>query len=175
MQNKNNKTTKRITLTLFILYILAMLFLLIIPNNYRSNNVLVGGLSWERWSSFVANGFNIVPFRGITEQIGSIFAGEAAARNIIYLFGNIIGFFPLGFFLPVLFAKQRKFIRFIAAGALSIICVELLQLVTMRGSFDIDDVILNSIGACLGFFVLKRFVKRVIGQETGGLHNELKD
>ena len=36
-----------------------------------------------------------------------------------------------------------------------ILCVELLQLATMLGSCDIDDLILNVIGASLGFFLWK--------------------
>ena len=175
MQNKKRKTAKKVIVALFILYVLAMLFLLIIPNNYRSHNVFAGGLNWEQWSAFVAGGFNIVPLRGITEQIGFILAGENVARNVIYFFGNLIGFFPLGFFLPALFAKQHKFNHFIATGTLAIVCIELLQWVTMRGSFDIDDVILNVIGACLGFLLLQRLTKRVIGQEAGGRQKEIKD
>ena len=174
MQNKNLKM-RRVTLLLFTIYVLVMLFLLVIPNNYRGHNVLVGGLSWERWVSFVANGFNLVPFRGITEQIGSILAGRDVARNVIYFCGNAIGFFPLGFFLPILFEKQRKFSRFIAASVLAIMCIELLQLVTMRGSLDIDDVILNAIGACLGFWVRQRIVNRVISQEANERSQKRED
>ncbi len=45
-----------VVLALFIIYVLAMLFLLVIPNNYRGHNVLVGGLTWERWSGYVSAG-----------------------------------------------------------------------------------------------------------------------
>jgi hypothetical protein len=36
-----------VVLTMFVLYTLAILFLLVIPNNYRGHNVLVGGLTWD--------------------------------------------------------------------------------------------------------------------------------
>jgi Glycopeptide antibiotics resistance protein len=152
-----------VVLALFIIYVLAMLFLLVIPNNYRGHNVLVGGLTWERWSGYVSGGFNLVPFRGIAEQIGFILAGEDVARNIVYLVGNLIGFAPLGYFLPVLFAKQRRFAAFIITVVLVLICLEFAQLMTMRGSFDIDDIILNTAGACIGFGILRKLVVRVVG------------
>ena len=162
MQNKNPKIIKNAARALFVFYVLAMLFILVIPNNYRGHNVIVGGLTLEQWSSFVANGFNLIPFRGIAEQIGSILTGNDVLRNTVYLFGNILGFVPLGFFLPILFEKQRKFGSFIATSTLAIMCIEILQLVTMRGLFDIDDIILNVLGACLGFWLLQKLVKRII-------------
>jgi glycopeptide antibiotics resistance protein len=145
-----------VVLTLFVLYALAILFLLVIPNNYRGHNVLVGGLTPERWAAHIGRNWNLVPFRGITQQIGFIFAGEDVVRNIAYLTGNLIGFSPLGFFLPVLFSKQRMFKMFIITVVLALVCLELAQLMTMRGSFDIDDIILNTAGACLGFWVLRK-------------------
>ncbi len=153
----------RIVFVLFILYVLTILFLLVIPNNYRVHNVFIGGLTWERWTAYVMSGFNLVPLRGLSEQIGSIFAGQDVARNIIYLVGNLVGFAPLGFFLPALFSRQRKLPAFLITILLAVSVLELVQVMMMRGSFDIDDVILNTAGACLGFWITHRFVQRITG------------
>jgi len=160
---KKTNVAYRIVFALFIMYALTILFLLVSPNNYRGHNVLIGGLTWERWTAYVMSGFNLVPLRGLSEQLGSIFAGQDAARNIIYLVGNITGFAPLGFFLPALFLRQRKLSAFLITVLLAISFLELVQVMTMRGSFDIDDVILNTAGACLGFWIMHRFVQRITG------------
>lgn len=165
MKNNEPKTARRIVLVLFVLYVLAILFLLIIPNYYRGHNVLIGGLTWERWTAYVTGGFNLVPFRGIAEQMGSIIVGEDVARNLIYLVGNLAGFAPLGFFLPVLFARQRKFPTFLITVLLAIVGLELMQLMTMRGSYDIDDIILNTAGACLGFWIMHKSVGHITGSK----------
>ena len=136
--------TRLVVLFLFILYMLAILFLLIIPNNYRSHNVLVGNLTRERWSAYVMGGFNLVPLRSLSEQIGSILAGQDVARGIVYLVGNLAGFAPFGFFLPALFVRQRKLPTFLITVLLAIATLELAQVFTMRGCFDIDDIILNT-------------------------------
>ncbi|MDR2606498.1 MAG: VanZ family protein [Oscillospiraceae bacterium] len=149
-----------VVLTVFILYVLTILFLLVFPNNYRSHNVLVGGLTWEHWIAYVTNGFNLIPFRGIVEQVSSIFFGQNVASNAVYLAGNLIGFAPLGFFLPILFEKQTRHKVFIITIVSAFICLEFTQLITMRGSFDIDDIILNSAGACLGFLLLRNSLSR---------------
>ncbi len=152
-----------VVLALFILYVLVILFLLVIPNNYRSHNVFIGGLTWERWSAYVMNGFNLIPLRSLSEQIGSMFAGQDVARGIVYLAGNLVGFAPLGFFLPALFVRQRRFLTFLMTALLAIVVLEFLQVFTMRGSFDIDDIILNTAGACLGFWIMRKPVRRIAG------------
>lgn len=159
MRSKKAGFAKRVVLSLFALYVLVILFLLVVPNNYRGHNVLVGGLTWERWSGYVMGGFNLVPLRGISEQMGNIIGGQDVARNLIYLVGNLTGFAPLGFLLPALFKRPRKFPMFLITVLLAISVLELVQLMTMRGSFDIDDIILNTVGACLGFWIMHKPVK----------------
>ncbi len=147
-------------LTLFLLYIIAVLFLLVFPNSYRGHNVLVGGLTWERWLGYVTRAHNLVPFKGIAQQIGFINAGEDTARIIIYMAGNLGGFTPLGFFLPALFTHARKFIAYLVTALIGITVLELMQLMAMRGSFDIDDIILNTAGACIGFWITSFYFQR---------------
>lgn len=64
-------------------------------------------------------------------------------------FGNIAAFIPFGILLPLLF--RLSFIRFIAWFIVSILVLETAQALTLLGSFDINDVIQNSLGAAVGF------------------------
>jgi glycopeptide antibiotics resistance protein len=153
----------------FIIFVLIILFLLVIPNNYRGQNVLVGGLTLERWLEYIEHNRNFIPFRSIAAQIGSILFGGSVAHNAFYLIGNLIGFAPLGFFLPALFVRQRGFATFIITVVVALACLELAQLVTMRGSFDIDDIILNTTGACIGFWAARKLVRKMTGQEPRAL------
>ena len=72
------------------------------------------------------------------------------------LFGNVFLFVPLGFLLPLLSTRYRRF-ALTAATALSVsVSIELVQLamllmVVSRRSVDVDDVILNVTGVCLGY------------------------
>lgn len=71
-----------------------------------------------------------------------------ALRNLL---GNIYLFIPLGVFLPVLFPPLRKFFRTFLSVTVIIAIIELCQLVLMVGSCDIDDLILNVLGASIGY------------------------
>lgn len=68
-------------------------------------------------------------------------------------FGNIAAFIPFGILIPLLY--RTSFFRFIALFILSILVIETIQALTLLGSFDIDDVIQNSLGAAVGFGAYK--------------------
>ncbi len=70
---------------------------------------------------------------------------------LINLAGNVVLFLPLGIFLPWLWPKNRRLWRVAAVTAGIITLVEVTQLFTLRGSCDVDDLILNVAGACLGY------------------------
>ncbi|WP_237551773.1 MULTISPECIES: VanZ family protein [unclassified Streptomyces] len=77
--------------------------------------------------------------------------------------GNIVLGVPFGFLLPVLFPRTRGLVRVVLMTAFVMLTVEVAQglLVTGR-AFDIDDVILNSAGAFLGYLVLGRRLGRAL-------------
>jgi glycopeptide antibiotics resistance protein len=74
------------------------------------------------------------------------------------LFGNVALFVPLGFLLPLLSTRYRRFALTAAVGLSVSVSIELLQLAMLlmlmsRRSVDVDDVILNVTGACLGYAI----------------------
>lgn len=69
------------------------------------------------------------------------------------LAGNILIFTPFGFLLPIMRRKLRGFFRVILLGFELSLAVECVQLVTKTGSFDVDDLLLNTIGAMIGYLI----------------------
>jgi glycopeptide antibiotics resistance protein len=65
--------------------------------------------------------------------------------------GNVVGFIPFGFILPVILKKFRSGFLIILSGFTLSLCVEVLQLIMRVGCFDVDDLILNTLGAALGY------------------------
>lgn len=68
-------------------------------------------------------------------------------------FGNIAAFIPFGILIPLLY--RTSFVRFMALFILSILVLETIQALTFLGSFDMNDVIQNSLGAAIGFGAYK--------------------
>lgn len=71
-------------------------------------------------------------------------------------------FVPFGYFIPQLFRRYRGFVKFILLTFVVLLSIETLQVVTLRGCFDVDDILLNLAGAVIGFFIARiaRFRKR---------------
>ena len=117
---------------------------------------------------------NFVPFRTVMEFIGYIrdhdkVYGDMSADNLL---GNLAVFMPAGIFFPAVWKKQRDFRRFLLTVSAVIIGVELMQLLTMCGSCDIDDYILNISGTLLGFAIsrlkpVQRLTYTDVGHEKG--------
>ena len=74
---------------------------------------------------------------------------------ILNLAGNVIAFMPFGFFLPVVSRRGRRWYNAFLVGFSLSLCIEMTQLVFKVGSFDVDDLFLNTIGGILGFLLYK--------------------
>lgn len=90
-------------------------------------------------------GFNLTPF--------TIFNYYSFLdRQII---GNLIMLLPLGIYLPLLYKKISSFMRVMFVAILFSASIEIIQLLVSNRGADIDDVILNSIGAGIGYILYK--------------------
>ena len=72
---------------------------------------------------------------------------------VVNLVGNIVMFIPLGFCLPWANAPLRRFWKTLLVSAGVIILVEAVQLVTLLGHCDVDDLILNVFGVVIGYVI----------------------
>nr|WP_246531203.1 VanZ family protein [Streptomyces bathyalis] len=89
---------------------------------------------------------------------------QPALRDTIkQLGGNIVLGMPFGALLPALVPRTRGLLRVMLATAVVMLAVELVQGALVQGrAFDIDDVILNSTGAVLGYLIIGRRLGRAV-------------
>lgn len=73
---------------------------------------------------------------------------------------NVILFIPLGFFLPLLYKKYNRVNRVALTGFLFSISIEIVQMFGM-GATDINDLMTNTVGTCLGYYIYKALFKLV--------------
>lgn len=108
---------------------------------------------------YAASHLGVVPLRTISEQICLALKGNLHA--LTNLGGNLVLFLPYGLFLPALFRPLRQYLPFLAAFCGGIILVELCQLWLRVGFCEVDDVLLNCLGASLGFLRWKIWFGKV--------------
>lgn len=96
------------------------------------------------------SGINTTPFVSVKKIYNSSKSNNYKFKNIA---GNVLGFLPLGFLLPFLVFRRFG----IPLSILSVIGIssgfEYIQLYTGCGVFDVDDIILNSLGGVIGTFM----------------------
>ncbi len=102
--------------------------------------------------------YNLVPFQEIRRYVRywDVLGWKIAGMN---LFGNVLAFMPFGFFIPKLVkGKKNAFFIILYSFELSLL-VEVLQLAFKLGSFDVDDIILNTLGGFLGYVCHLIFIR----------------
>ena len=139
MNSKHKKRIRALGKVLFILYIGFIIYFLIFSDWYG------------RTGEMSEYHYNLVLFKEINrfwqyrDQVG-LFA------MFTNLFGNVLIFMPFGFFLPMASRYHSLFSTVFWSFGVSF-CVETFQLLTKVGCFDVDDLLLNTIGGMAGYIV----------------------
>ena len=98
-------------------------------------------------SSLGHRSFNLHLFRAWREAWNNF--SEHRWLNVLL---NIAMFGPMGFLMPLLSKKLRKWYRAIPVGFFASLGIEMLQLIFASGVFDVDDLFCNTLGAVIGYF-----------------------
>ena len=147
---------RRMGILLFVLYVLLLIYFLFFSEGY--------GRVAEAQQVYR---YNLVPLVEIRrfwiyrKQLGTF----AVFSNI---FGNVIGFLPFGFILPVIIRRMNSGFLICISGFLLSLTVEVIQLITKVGCFDVDVMILNTLGAAL-VYVLFRICNHIRMKVPGGI------
>ena len=148
MKRSHVKKLRFLGRVLFVLYLVFIVYFLIFAEVYG------------RSGTMEAYHYNLVLFREINRFIQ--YRQELGAFAVFAnLFGNILIFVPYGFLLPM-GSKKRSFLTTTWNSFFMSLCVEIFQLITKVGSFDVDDLFLNTLGGILGYilFVICNALRR---------------
>ncbi|MFW6015568.1 MAG: VanZ family protein [bacterium] len=142
-QNKGSKSKyKIINYFIFFCYIIILMNILFFSDYYGRTTIK------DEYT------YNLYPFKEIKRfiQYRDYLTLEEWTTN---LFGNVLAFIPLGFFLPLITRHYRKFFKVFFSSIFISLSVEILQLIYRVGIFDVDDIILNTFGGVLGYILYK--------------------
>lgn len=143
---RNTTKIQKCGWVMFIAYLIALVYFMFFAESFGRNPL-------ERDYAY-----NLEPFKEIKRfyiyrhQLGM----KAFLLNVV---GNVVAFFPCGFFLPVVSRRSRTWYKAIFLCFGLSLAIEMTQLVFKVGSFDVDDLFLNTAGGILGF-VCNRIIQR---------------
>lgn len=137
---KKRRIIRAISRVCFVIYMALLVYFLLLSDGFGR----IEGYSGYR--------YNLVPLQEIMRFI--------RYRNyidfssvVINLLGNVVAFMPFGALIRWVVDKKMHWYQAMGYTFLFSLCVELLQLVAKVGVFDVDDLILNTVGGIFGFWV----------------------
>jgi glycopeptide antibiotics resistance protein len=149
MEDSMKKIIKMVLSISFMFYLFGLIVLLFLGS--RGNVFLDLSLM-----EYIINSSNFIPFKTISMYIKAVLDGsmnmDIPIKNLV---GNFIMFMPMGIYLPYFIKKINTVNLFSVSMIIILLFIEVIQLLSRRGSFDIDDFILNMLGAFIGYGVWK--------------------
>lgn len=140
----------------FAIYILVVIKVIIFK--YPVEALLAIAASWRRGVIFEGLGTaNFTPFKTIKMYIDYAYK----LNSVENLAGNVLVFVPFGFLFPFVAREGERFSVMLLNAFVFVMGIEVFQLFSAFGAFDVDDILLNCLGAALGFGVyrLMRFMR----------------
>ncbi len=157
MKVEKKTTAEKIVQILFFLYVLFIIKVIIFKFSWEQMNAIVNswqkGVIWEGLSTA-----NFEPFKTIKLYIR--YYSRTGINSFENLFGNILVFIPFGYLLTYVHPICRNILILLANSFLFIIGIEVFQLFSAFGAFDVDDIILNCFGAIIGYLLFIIFHKK---------------
>lgn len=142
MSKDTKKVVRYICIVLFTVYIVAMFYFLIFSDGFG------------RGTGYETRRYNLEPFCEIKRFIKyrSALSTESVMLNLV---GNVVAFVPFG--MLIRWVRNKKtgfFVAFFYSFAFTFI-IETIQYITKSGVFDIDDIIMNTVGGLIGYIIYR--------------------
>lgn len=130
----------------FAIYILVVIRVIIFKYPLEHLQAIVA--SWRK--DVILEGLgtaNFTPFKTIKMYIDYSYKLNSAEN----LLGNVFVFLPFGFLFPMVSEDGKHLFVMLLNVFVFVLGIEVFQLFSAFGAFDVDDILLNCLGALLGF------------------------
>lgn len=140
---RKTKKHQKMCWVLFLSYLLVLTYFMFFSDGFGR-------------SGHTEYAYNLILFKEIKRfyYYRELVGEKAFLLNIA---GNVICFIPFGFILPIISQKGRDWYNTVLLSFLFSLGIETLQLVFKVGSFDVDDMFLNTVGGIAGYLLVMIF------------------
>lgn len=148
--DENYKKTRKVFLYFYLTILSYLVF--IADDRYVRMKFFFEGL--KNGNAFSCGLINVIPFKTISSYFVNYkyFGMKLLVINIL---GNVVVFMPFGLLLAALTKAKYKFFEVLYYSVMLSTAIEAIQNLTKVGVFDVDDIILNTIGGILGYLIYK--------------------
>ena len=138
---------------LFALYIVVVIKVIIFKYPFEQLRAIAN--TWQKGVILEGLGTaNFVPFHTIKMYIDYAYK----LNSVENLAGNVLVFVPFGFLFPFVAREGERFFVMFVNAFVFILGIEVFQLFSAFGAFDVDDILLNCLGAAVGYGIYRIFM-----------------
>ncbi len=141
--------SKRIKIVFFI-YIAVVIKVIIFKYPWEDLKAIMD--TWEK--GVILEGLDTANFT-LFKTIKMYIDYSYMLNSFENLVGNVVVFVPFGFLLPYIHKKSAKFPVLFVNAFLFVLGIEVFQLFSAFGAFDVDDILLNCLGAVMGWVIFR--------------------
>lgn len=140
MKKHTRRRLSIVGILVFILYISILIYFVFFSDHYG------------RTTGFSEFRYNLTLFAEIRRYVNhrEYFTWENLLTNLL---GNILVFAPMGILLPIMRRKKTGFFTVLFASFGLSLFIETVQLIFRVGVFDVDDLLMNTVGGILGYWI----------------------
>ena len=151
MKSISRTVIMSVSRVLFVLYIILLAYFLFFSERY-GRTIISDDYR-----------YNLVLFKEVRRFI--LYRREVGFESfIVNIFGNVLAFAPFGFVLPIISTANRKLLNITLLSLEFSLTIELIQLIFKVGIFDVDDILMNTLGGILGgicFLICHKLIKSI--------------
>ena len=145
---------RKLLISTFLIYLVCLIYATFLSRSVSDTLSYRLSLLGAAWDSFSLEG-------GLSQVLPLLIQGDfsgislTSQRSLEGILINILIFVPLGYLLPAVFPKLRWH-HVICISFAATVSIEVVQLFTKLGMFDLDDVLNNVIGTVVGVGIYGR-------------------
>lgn len=123
---------------------------------------------WSLTGAGEARDSNFLPFGSIVSVISTLGMTKGYPLGFAHIILNVCMFVPFGLILPIISKRCDSFLKVLGISFAFTLLIEIAQMILPMGrSFDIDDLICNTLGGAIGYciYVLGKWIYGKAGKK----------
>lgn len=143
---KDRQFHRKYVKLIFLIYLIAVIKVIIFK--YPMEQLRAIAATWEK--GVILEGLDTANFT-LFKTIRMYIDYSYKLNSFENLVGNVVVFIPFGFLIPYVLKRGRNFFVMLVNAFFFVLGIEVFQLFSAFGAFDVDDILLNCTGAVLGY------------------------
>ena len=143
---KDGQFQRKYVKIIFVVYLIVVIKVIIFK--YPIEHLKAIAATWEK--GVILEGLDTANFT-LFKTIRMYINYSYKLNSFENLVGNVVVFIPFGFLIPYVLKRGRNFFVMLINAFLFVLGIEVFQLFSAFGAFDVDDILLNCVGAVLGY------------------------